>query len=204
MVELAAGVSSPAQLVAELKMSRPESQGVGDDTGRGEGHGSGGDHRGQQEPERGVECAGGDPGVARQTRALFAQPGAAQTPDARPARARVRTRIGRWLVVRGSVLGEDPDAPVAVTLESAGPAELAPLMAEAYGLTPGERRVTELVAQGLTTKQIADRLHLSAYTVQDHLKSVFTKSGTSSRGDLTARLFFDYYASSLTSGPGRS
>ncbi len=144
------------------------------------------------------------PAVARQARALCASPEEARTPEARAARARVRTRSGRWLVVRGSVLGEDADAPVAVTLEPARPAELAPLMAYAYGLTLGERRVTELVAQGLSTKQIADRLHLSAYTVQDHLKSVFTKSGTSSRGDLTARLFFDHYASSLTSCPGSS
>jgi DNA-binding CsgD family transcriptional regulator len=144
------------------------------------------------------------PAVARQARALCAPPGAAPTPDTRPARARVRTRTGQWLVVRGSVLGEHPDAPVAVTLEPARPAELAPLMAYAYGLTPGERRVTELVAQGMSTRQIADRLHLSNYTVQDHLKSVFTKSGTTSRGDLTARLFVDHYASSLTSGPDRS
>lgn len=144
------------------------------------------------------------PAVARQARALCAPPAAACTPDARPACARVRTRSGRWLVVRGSVLGENADAPVAVTLEPARRAELAPLMADAYGLTPGERRVTELVAQGLSTRQIADRLHLSAYTVQDHLKSVFTKSGTNSRGDLTARLFFDHYANSLTSGPNRS
>ncbi len=142
--------------------------------------------------------------VARQARALCVPPGAALTPDVRPACARVRTRSGRWLVVRGSVLGEDADAPVAVTLEPAGPAELAPLMADAYALTPGERRVTELVAQGLSTRQIADRLKLSAYTVQDHLKSVFTKSGSNSRGDLTARLFVDHYASTLTSGPGRS
>ncbi|MGI8881671.1 MAG: helix-turn-helix transcriptional regulator [Jatrophihabitans sp.] len=140
------------------------------------------------------------PAVARQARALCAPPGAAPTSDARPAYARVRTRNGRWLVLRGSVLGEDANAPVAVTLEPARPAELAPLMADAYGLTAGERRVTELVVQGLSTRQIADRLHLSAYTVQDHLKSVFTKSGSNSRGDLTARLFFDHHASTLTSG----
>lgn len=142
------------------------------------------------------------PAVARLARALCASE-SARTPD-RPAHARVPTRNGYWLVVRGSVLGDDADAPVAVTLERARPAELAPLIADAYGLTRGERRVTELVAQGLSTRQIADRLHLSAYTVQDHLKSVFAKTGTSSRGDVTARLFFDHYATSLTSSPGRT
>jgi DNA-binding CsgD family transcriptional regulator len=85
-------------------------------------------------------------------------------------------------------------------LEAARPAEMAPLMADAYGFTDGERRVTELVAQGLSTRQIADRLRVSSYTVQDHLKSIFAKSGTGSRGDLVAQLFFDHYAAPLTLG----
>ncbi|MFF5297699.1 helix-turn-helix transcriptional regulator [Paractinoplanes globisporus] len=107
------------------------------------------------------------------------------------ARARVRTPDGTWLVVRGSLLGDGPR--VAVLLEPARPAELAPMIADAYGLTEREQRVTELVARGYSTARIADRLHLSAYTVQDHLKSIFEKSGTSSRGDLVARLYIDHY-----------
>jgi DNA-binding CsgD family transcriptional regulator len=113
------------------------------------------------------------------------------------ARARVCTAQGNWLTVRGSVLGEGPDSPVAVLMEAARPPELAPLIADAYGLTNRERRVTELVAKGLSTNDIGQRLHLSAYTVQDHLKSIFDKTGTGSRGELVARLFFDYYAPPL-------
>ncbi len=130
------------------------------------------------------------PAVARQARAV-SDP---TTPT--PARARARTRSGRWLIVRGSLMG---DGSVAVLLEAARPAEMAPLMADAYGFTDTERRVTELVAQGLSTKQVAGRLHVSAFTVQDHLKSIFTKSGTGSRGELVARLFFDHHAATLTS-----
>jgi DNA-binding CsgD family transcriptional regulator len=114
------------------------------------------------------------------------------------ARARVRTRAGRWLVVRGSVLGDGPESRVAILLEAARPPELAPLIADTYGFTERERKITELVAQGFPTSGIATRLHLSAYTVQDHLKSIFNKSGTGSRGDLVARLFFDHYAPRLT------
>jgi DNA-binding NarL/FixJ family response regulator len=83
-------------------------------------------------------------------------------------------------------------------LEAARPPEMAPLIADAYGLTARERLVTELVARGLSTNDIAGELHLSAYTVQDHLKSIFEKSGTGSRGDLVARLFIDHYAPRLT------
>jgi hypothetical protein len=53
--------------------------------------------------------------------------------------------------------------------------------------------VTECVARGPSTSEIADRLHLSVYTVQDHLKTIFDKSGTNSRGALVARLFFDHH-----------
>jgi DNA-binding CsgD family transcriptional regulator len=117
----------------------------------------------------------------------------------------VRTRSGRWLIVRGSLLGDEHGdvraAPVAILLEPATAPEMAPLIADAYGLTPRERRVTELVARGFTTDEIASRLHLSAYTVQDHLKALFEKTGVGSRGRLVAQLFFDHYAPRLTSAP---
>ncbi len=115
------------------------------------------------------------------------------------ARARHRTPAGRWVVVRGSLLGDGTDARVAILLEPARAAELAPLIADAYGFTGRERVITELVAQGYPTTDIADRLHLSAYTVQDHLKSIFDKSGARSRGDLIARLFFNHAAPRLSS-----
>ena len=112
---------------------------------------------------------------------------------AQPAAARVRARSGRWLLVRGSMVGDGPTARVAVILESAGSPELAPLIAEAYGLTERERTVTGLVAQGLATNEIAGRMHLSPYTVQDHLKSIFEKADVSTRGELVARVFFEHY-----------
>jgi DNA-binding CsgD family transcriptional regulator len=133
--------------------------------------------------------------VARKARAIDGRDGASTG----PARARVRTKTGRWVIVRASLLGQGATAPVAILLEAARPAEMAPLLADVYGLTPRERRVTELVAQGLPTRQIADRLRMSTYTVQDHLKSIFSKTGTGSRGDLVARLYFDQRGMPLTS-----
>ena len=82
-------------------------------------------------------------------------------------------------------------------LEAPRAPELAPLIADAYGLTDRERAVTQLVAQGLSTNEIGARLFLSPYTVQDHLKSIFEKTGVGSRGELVARLFFDHFAQDL-------
>jgi DNA-binding CsgD family transcriptional regulator len=108
------------------------------------------------------------------------------------ATARVPARSGRWILVRGSVLGNGAHARAAVTLEPARAPELAELIAEAYGLTARERRITELVAHGLRTAAIAAQLYLSTYTVQDHLKAIFEKLDVSSRGELVARLFVDH------------
>jgi DNA-binding CsgD family transcriptional regulator len=120
------------------------------------------------------------------------------------ARARVRTASGRWLLVRGATLGDDADAQTAVILEPARPHELGPLIADAYGLTDRERTVTQLVAYGLATSAIAARLHLSPWTVQDHLKSIFEKVGVGTRGELIAPVFFEHYKPRLTRRRGLS
>ena len=97
------------------------------------------------------------------------------------------------MLVRGSALGNGGGAPrIAVTLEPARAPELAEVIADVYGLTARERRVTELVAQGLSNVAIAGQLYLSPYTVQDHLKAIFEKLDVSSRGQLVAQLFVDH------------
>jgi DNA-binding CsgD family transcriptional regulator len=53
-------------------------------------------------------------------------------------------------------------------------------------LTDAERRVAQLVADGLGNREVAGRLYLSRYTVETHLKHVFAKLGVSSRAKLAA------------------
>jgi DNA-binding CsgD family transcriptional regulator len=53
-------------------------------------------------------------------------------------------------------------------------------------LTPTERRVVELVADGRTNPQVANELFVSPRTVETHLSHVFTKLGLSSRVELAA------------------
>jgi DNA-binding CsgD family transcriptional regulator len=52
-------------------------------------------------------------------------------------------------------------------------------------LTDTERAVSELVAQGLTNRQVADQLFMSAHTVAFHLRHVFRKLEIGSRVELT-------------------
>ena len=55
-------------------------------------------------------------------------------------------------------------------------------------LTTTERRVAELVAEGLQTKQVAARLFVSPKTVEGHLSRIYGKLGVSSRTELAHRL----------------
>jgi DNA-binding CsgD family transcriptional regulator len=108
------------------------------------------------------------------------------------ARARLRATDGTWLLLYGSRLSGD-DGRTVVVIQQASPSEVAPLVALAYGLTPREVDVTRMCLAGFATKEIAARLHLSAYTVQDHLKAIFEKTGVRSRGGLVGQVFLEHY-----------
>lgn len=61
-------------------------------------------------------------------------------------------------------------------------------------LTPSERRVARLAAEGLTNRQIAQRLFVTTKTVEYHLRHVFQKLGIASRTELPPILAEDAVA----------
>jgi DNA-binding CsgD family transcriptional regulator len=80
-----------------------------------------------------------------------------------------------------------------VIVEPAHPARNTPLLMSADGLSEREQEVTRLVLHGNSTTDIAETLFVSAHTVQQHLKSMFDKTGVRSRRDLIGQVFFAHY-----------
>ena len=135
--------------------------------------------------------------VARRRLALLPGPGGDQAPGVMsflaararwdraggPATARMRALDGRWFVIDASVLDDAGSGNVAAVIQPA-PSELVlDVVLRAMGLTAREREVAALLAQGRPTKSIAAMLQLSPWTVQDHVKAVYAKTGVS-RADL--------------------
>lgn len=109
--------------------------------------------------------------------------------DAHPARARAFFGGGRWVTLaaaRADDAGTRGGA-VVVTIETTDPTERLRLYARVLGLTARETEVLQGVAAGRDTRALSRDLHLSAHTVQDHLKSVFAKAGAGSRKVVVAR-----------------
>ena len=112
---------------------------------------------------------------------------------------RTRTRAGRWLTITAEQT-EGAGGVVGVIVQPSRPAEIAQIVGAAHGLTPRESDIVLLVAAGHTNAEIARLLTLSGYTVADHLKRVFAKLEVASRGELTSKLFYDYYLPRVSSG----
>lgn len=83
------------------------------------------------------------------------------------------------------------------------------------GLTPRETTVLCLIAGGLTTGQVAARLHISRHTVAQHVATMLRRAQARSRGELIARAYAsgllatgtwppqaEEYESALTGNPG--
>lgn len=110
--------------------------------------------------------------------------------DGNPPLARVHLAEGTWVTLRAARMDDGPEPrerDIAVTIEASTPGERLDLFGRVFGLSDRERELLDHLGAGSDTRQIAADMCLSGYTVQDHLKSVFTKTGTRSRRALLAR-----------------
>lgn len=101
---------------------------------------------------------------------------------------RLRGRSGRWVRVHVSPLEGEGDL-VSVTISSAQPSDIVPILLDSYGLTDRETDIVLLICQGLGTKEIAAELSISGHTVRDHVKLIFDKADVHTRGELVAKMF---------------
>ena len=132
----------------------------------------------------------GLPAAVQALAARLTGPGAA---EGDLPRLPVRTPQGRWAVLHASRLPAEDTTTIAVIIEEPSPAEIAPVLMTAYGLTKQEQTVTRLVCRGLSTRELAESLHITPHTIQDHLKSIFDKTGVRSRRELVATILQEQY-----------
>jgi DNA-binding CsgD family transcriptional regulator len=80
-----------------------------------------------------------------------------------------------------------------VIIQQAAAHQIAPVVMSAYGLTEQEQKISGPVFHGLSTQAISEKLHITEHTVQDHLKSIFEKTGVRSRRELMAAVLRQQY-----------
>jgi DNA-binding CsgD family transcriptional regulator len=135
-------------------------------------------------------------------------PGPSARPEEAPSRAvlpsvRVRVSGGAWATVSAARLDNDVvGGGIVVNVRESSPAELLDLFARVFALTPRERQLLALLANGLDTRELALQMSVSQHTVQDHCKAVFAKASVRSRRELLSKALgsHDYQAQPVTVG----
>ena len=109
--------------------------------------------------------------------------------DDHPARARVHLHDGMWVTLRAARIGEPSAtaASIAVSIEPTTAFERASLYARVAGLTDRESELLHHLVTGDNTRAISRAMFVSEHTVQDHLKSIFAKTGLNTRRLVVAR-----------------
>jgi DNA-binding CsgD family transcriptional regulator len=104
--------------------------------------------------------------------------------DDHPASARVHLENGVWLTFRASRFrssGATSQGDIAVTIGEASPTRRTELFSRVFGLSQRESQLLGHLAAGQDTRAVAASMFLTENTVQDHLKSIFAKTGARSR-----------------------
>lgn len=109
---------------------------------------------------------------------------------------RIRGRSGRWLRVHVAPM-QGQGASFVLTIEPAHPGDLARMLLDSYGLTSRETDIVLLLVRGMTAKEVAAELAISAHTVRDHVKAIYEKAGVNTRGELVAGLFANHVLAPL-------
>jgi DNA-binding NarL/FixJ family response regulator len=86
---------------------------------------------------------------------------------------------------RGAMMSFSAAVELAVMVATAAAEEESPGTAAGKLLSPRERELVTLVAQGHTNAEIAARLYISSRTVTSHLDRIRDKTGYRRRADLT-------------------
>lgn len=102
----------------------------------------------------------------------------------RRASRRIGPRAARAAQDRGAMMSLTTAAEFAAMLAGAGSPDT-PEPSGGIRLTPRERELLVLVAQGRTDAEIADELFISIRTVRSHLDRIRDKTGSRRRADLT-------------------
>jgi DNA-binding CsgD family transcriptional regulator len=147
----------------------------------------------------------GTPAIPDEVHALAARLNS-RGPSAGVPQLRTRTRAGRWAILHASRMPNQGRDNVAVMIQQATADQVAPVVMSAYGLTEQERTISGLVFHGLSTRAISETLHITEHTIQDHLKSIFDKTGVRSRRELVAAVLRQHYLPRAKTGqrPGPS
>lgn len=116
--------------------------------------------------------------------------------DDHAASTRAHLADGFWLTLRAARLASDEPndsaithgaATIVVTIEESSASERLELFARASCLTARESELLGLLATGRDTRAMARQMMLSEHTIQDHLKSIFSKTGARDRITVLSR-----------------